>query len=440
MAELGPQPTEPRASQHGNPFLNLERRGDREGKEHHHERRFRSPSRRGIGNDAISKALNQISRSPFTRKIEEARLPHHFYHPTFTIYNSRTNPMKHMSHFNQRMAVHSNDEALMCKVFLSSLGPVAMRVPRPLTSLLSLSMQEGKTLKTYSDRYWKMFNEIDGNFDEVAINTFKLDLHADHGLRKSLTSKPVISARQLMDRIDKYKRVEEDQQQGKGKDKVIPQEIPQERKDFRSDRNSNNRPQRDFIGQLGSANFQVVNSVFREQVLEKIKNELFFKRPNKMMGNPKRHNHNLYCQYHHDHGHTTEDCRSLWDHLDQLICKCKLKQLLHHSSGQGSQGNSESWRDDSSRPFLGTINVIFATPGRTGSCSSRVMSVARLSTGDTNQDLKRARMEISSVLGFSDEDKIETIQPHDDGLVITLRIEGYDVKRVLGLVPYNPIV
>ena len=34
------------------------------------------------------------------------------------------------------------------------------------------------------------------------------------------------------------------------------------------------------------------------------------------------------------------------------------------------------------------------------------------------------------VMGFSDEDKIGTIQPHDDGLVITLRIEGYDVKRV----------
>ncbi|XP_065623843.1 uncharacterized protein LOC136065088 [Quercus suber] len=413
----------------------------------------------------MSKALNQISRSPFTHKIEEARLPHHFYHPTFTIYNGRTNPMEHVSHFNQRMAVHSNDEALMCKVFPSSLGPVAIRwfdnlransissfkeltqafgswfvtcrrAPRPLTSLLSLSMQEGKTLKTYSDRYWKMFNEIDDNFDEVAITTFKLGLHADHGLRKSLTSKPVISTRQLIDRIDKYKRVKEDQQQGKGKDKVIPQEM----KDFRSDWNSNNRPQRDFIGQSGSANFQVVNAVFREQVLEKIKNELFFKRPNKMMGNPKRRNHNLYCQYHQDHGHTTEDCRSLWDHLDQLVCKGKLKQLLHHSSGQESQGNSESWKDDSSRPFLGTINVIFATPGRTRSYLSRVMSVARLSTGDTNQDLKRARMEISSVLGFSDEDKIETIQPHDDGLVITLRIEGYDVKRVLGLVPYNPIV
>ena len=93
----------------------------------------------------------------------------------------------------------------MCKVFPSSLGPVAMRwfnglransidsfrkltrafgahfitcsrVPRPLGSLLYMSMQEGETLKTYSDRYWEMFNEIDGDYDDVAINTFKAGL------------------------------------------------------------------------------------------------------------------------------------------------------------------------------------------------------------------------------------------------------------------------
>ena len=56
------------------------------------------------------------------------------------------------------------------------------------------------------------------------------------------------------------------------------------------------------------------------------------------------------------------------------------------------------------------------------------MSVARLSSGAVNQDLKRAKMEIPLVIGFLDEDKIGTTQPHDDALVITLQIGGYDVK------------
>ena len=59
------------------------------------------------------------------------------------------------------------------------------------------------------------------------------------------------------------------------------------------------------------------------------------------------------------------------------------------------------------------------------------MSVACLSSGDINQDPKRARVELPLVIGFSDEDKIRTIQPHDDALVITLRIGGYDVKKVM---------
>ena len=53
--------------------------------------------------------------------------------------------------------------------------------------------------------------------DDVAIRTFKVGLPTEHDLRKSLTKKPVRSVRQLMDHIDEYKLVEEDQQQGKGR-------------------------------------------------------------------------------------------------------------------------------------------------------------------------------------------------------------------------------
>ena len=203
------------------------------------------------------------------------------------------------------MTVHSKDEALMCKVFPSSLGPAMMRwfnglkansvdsyrqltqafgsrfitnsrAPQPLSALLSLSMRDGGTLKAYSGRYWEMHNEMDGDFDDIAINTFKSSLPAEHDLRKSLTGKPATSVRQLMDRIDKYKRVEEDQMQGREKEKVIPQE----RRDFRSDRYTNSRPIRDFAGQLETTGARNVEAVFRElvhQVLEKIKNKPYFK-------------------------------------------------------------------------------------------------------------------------------------------------------------------
>ena len=167
------------------------------------------------------------------------------------MYNGRTDPVEHVSHFNQRMAMHSKSKALMYKVFPFSLGPVVIRwfdglkegsinsfkeltrvfgayfvtsnrVSRPLDSLMSMEMREGETLKMYSDRYREMFNEIDRDFNDVAIRTFKVGLLAEHDLRKSLTRKPVSSVRRLMDCIDEYERVEEDQQQEKRKAKMVP--------------------------------------------------------------------------------------------------------------------------------------------------------------------------------------------------------------------------
>ena len=77
------------------------------------------------------------------------------------------------------------------------------------------------------------------------------------------------------------------------------------------------------------------------------------------------------------------------------------------------------------------INVIFIALGRTESCPSRIMSIIRLSANDSNSEPKRAKLSIQPALSFSNEDKIGTIQPHDDALVVTLRIGGYDVKRVM---------
>ncbi|XP_050249689.1 uncharacterized protein LOC126696954 [Quercus robur] len=160
-----------------------------------------------------------------------------------------------------------------------------------------------------------------------------------------------------------------------------------------------------------------------------------------MSGGPLRHNQSLHCQYHQEKGHTTEDCRTLWNHLEQLVKEGKLQQFLYWPNGQKDQSRSGARGNTPSRHLLGTINVIFAAPGRIGSHPSRVMSVARLPPEDSHSESKRARMEVRPLLSFSDEDKIGTIQPHDDALVVTLRIRGYGVKRPEDLTVYDsPLV
>ena len=95
--------------------------------EHSRKRRRRSPSGRGVGTNVMKKALSQISKSPFTRGIEKAKLPRHFHQPTFTMYNEHTDPVEHVNQFKQKMAIHSQDEVLLCRVFPSSLGLMLMR-------------------------------------------------------------------------------------------------------------------------------------------------------------------------------------------------------------------------------------------------------------------------------------------------------------------------
>ena len=55
--------------------------------EHYHKRSHKSLIHKGLVNDAMSKALDRISKSPFTRKIKGAKLPQGFHQPTFTMYN-----------------------------------------------------------------------------------------------------------------------------------------------------------------------------------------------------------------------------------------------------------------------------------------------------------------------------------------------------------------
>ncbi|XP_075654876.1 uncharacterized protein LOC142625052 [Castanea sativa] len=193
-----------------------------------------------------------------------------------------------------------------------------------------MAMREGGTLKTYFDKYWKIFNEIDGDLDDVAIRTFKVGLPTEHDLRKPLTKKPV-------------------------------------------------------------------RSEPMHQVLEKIQNEPYFKWPNK------------------------------------LVKEGRLKQFLYWPNGQGDHSGSVNQGNNASRPPLGMINVIFIAPGRTDSHSSRVMLMARTLAEESSSEPKRIKGNVPPILGFSEEDKIGTIQPHDDALVVTLRIGGYDVKRGLNL-------
>jgi len=95
------------------------------------------------------------------------------------------------------------------------------RVPQPVDALLSIKMRVGEILRSYANRYWELYNEIGRGNEKIAASNFRMGLPEDSELQESLMKRPPEDMRQLMRRIEKYKRLEDDWLQNKGKASLL---------------------------------------------------------------------------------------------------------------------------------------------------------------------------------------------------------------------------
>ena len=132
--------------------------------------------------DAMSRALHRAAQSFFSEEIERRPMPSRFTRPPFNSYDGKIDPIEHVSHYIQMMSLHSHNDALMCKIFPSSLEPNALRwfnklrngpiysfeeliqgfgvrfmtcsrVLQPVDMLLSMKIGAEETLRSYASRY-----------------------------------------------------------------------------------------------------------------------------------------------------------------------------------------------------------------------------------------------------------------------------------------------
>ena len=163
-----------------------------------------------------------------------------------------------------------------------------------MDALLSMKMRVGETLHSYGSRYWELYNEIGVGNEKIVASTFRIGLLEDSELRESLTKRPPENMRQLMRHIKEYKCLEYDQLQSKGKAVLV---------NFPRQGVFPPTPRKDLRMQKLEVQIREVNVAFKElmhKIIAQIKNEPYFKWPNKMGGDPSRRNQNLYCTYHRD--------------------------------------------------------------------------------------------------------------------------------------------
>ena len=177
-----------------------------------------------------------------------------------------------------------------------------------------------------------------------------------------------------------------------------------------------------------------MNVTFKElvhRIVDRIKNEQYFWWPNKMGGDPSKRNQNLYYTYYRDKGHTTKQCRVLKDHLEQLVKVGYLKEFVVDPRNQEAEQGAQPQRNPLPPP-LGVIEVIHAAPRGTQVSKRRgVLAVVPSKSCTGEQPSEKKLKYTREPIAFNDDDLEGTIQPHDDTLVVTTRINGFIVKRVL---------
>uniref|UniRef100_A0A2N9G4Z6 Reverse transcriptase domain-containing protein n=1 Tax=Fagus sylvatica TaxID=28930 RepID=A0A2N9G4Z6_FAGSY len=365
------------------------------------------------------------------------------------------------------MALHLGNNALMCRMFPSSLGPMSLRwfnrlphssiyswnelaeafvsrfitnsrKPKEFASLMSMRMKDSESLKNYSARYWEVYNEVDGGTEDMAMKTFKEGLHPESELRHSLSKRSARSMRDLMSRIEQYVRVEEDRARtGALSTQSRPQRRPNNTEQKRAEippRNPARFPRPKEAGGV----YTVFNQpIYR--IMGDIKNEPFFMWPAPLAGDPTRRDPNKYCSYHREKGHMTEKCFTLKKHLDDLAKAGHLRRYI--SDGQSQHYHEGPTIIHNTKPAARVIETIY-TSRSNGHSYDRLKSdlkkaqhlreVFQVHEGSVMS--KKPRMDYpknEQQIFFSDEDLRDVQTPHDDPLVIKLRIGDSDVKRVL---------
>ncbi|XP_065623514.1 uncharacterized protein LOC136064949 [Quercus suber] len=170
-----------------------------------------------------------------------------------------------------------------------------------------------------------------------------------------------------------------------------------------------------------------------DQVLIQIKDKGTLTFPGKLKSDPSKRPRDKYCRFHRDHGYDTTDCYDLKQQIEALIRQGKLQKFINKERvDPNRQEPAPRWDNECLRPPIGDIRMIVG--GTTTIGSSKKARKTYLRSVQNVQLIGSApnttRME-SPIIGFSEEDARRLHYPHDDELVVSIRVGDYNVHRVL---------
>uniref|UniRef100_A0A2N9EI37 Reverse transcriptase domain-containing protein n=1 Tax=Fagus sylvatica TaxID=28930 RepID=A0A2N9EI37_FAGSY len=307
---------------------------------------------------------------------------------------------------------------------------------RPPTHLLNVKQMEDESLRAYVHRFNKETMQIDRPKEDVTLTAFMARLPKGDFLY-DLCKDPLETLSELMYEAQKHMNAEDTIE-------CRDDPLPKRRKDV-DDRKQ--EPTKQKVSKFSETperkrttapsvkfnSFTPLNTPI-DQLLMQIEDDPSLRWLGKICSDPNRRPKNLYYRFHKDHSHLTENCMALKEQVETLIRQGKLQKYVGrppNARPPKPQGLKERTENLKPKP-IGEIRTIVRGPAAGGISRTSRKAYARQVHNILviQRTPKNIRLD-DQIISFNEENARGTHQPHDDALVITMNIAGFNTRRVM---------
>ncbi|KAK3028441.1 hypothetical protein RJ639_039033 [Escallonia herrerae] len=399
---------------------------------------------------------------PLSEAIQKAKLPPNFRMPQCNLYDRTGDLGEHVYQFETNMLLLQVSDAIMCRAFPTTLRKAAHAwfkslQPRSIysfgqlsdlfqkhfvssrsrrknsASLLNVVQEKNESLACFLGRFNAATLEIDNLDKSVKYTAFLRGLRPTSKFVFSVNKSPPGNMKALLEKANKYIQAEEylethrgRRREGNEEQKKRPREITlPEGKLARHSKRDERHPKDPFAWEK----LTLLNAK-PSHILHEIKDNKALQWPDKIKSRPNKRNKDLWCYFHNDHGHTTDNYGLLKRAIEALIKRGPLRKFVAHREGRQQTPPAMEEREDREEN-VGTINTISGGLAAGGSSGRARKAYAREVCITSQPPNKKSKTVPIAAITFSDEDSNDIKTPHDDPLVIAIKAGNFDVKRVL---------
>ncbi|KAK3004953.1 hypothetical protein RJ639_020200 [Escallonia herrerae] len=286
---------------------------------------------------------------------------HVFDMPQCDLYDGSRDPVEHVYQFQTNMILFQVSDAVMCRAFpttlrkathtwFKSLQPRSIHSFTQLSnlfqkyfvssptrrknsaSLLNVVQERNESLSRYLGRFNAATLEIDNLDESVKYTAFMRGLRPTSKFAFAVNKSLPGSMSALLDKANKYIQAEEYLEthkehrgdNGQEQEKRAREDSSRGGRDSKSSRKDERCPKEMF----DMKNLRPLTAR-PSQILHEIKDKEILEKPDKMRSAPSKRDRNLWCRYHSDHGHTTDNCESLKRAIEALIKREHLRGYIN---------------------------------------------------------------------------------------------------------------